>query len=164
MKTTLGIDPGLDGAYALLSGDSLFLYDMPTMTKTVGRISRRIIDPIQLIQLTTWFSMCSVSEAILEEVGGRPSQNAAAAFNFGVGYGYVYMALMRSAIPIRQVLPAVWKKAMGVRGKNAGTEEIIVRADEHFPRYSSEWRGKRGGFLDGRAEAALIAKYGTLVK
>jgi hypothetical protein len=36
MSTILGIDPGLDGAYALLSGDTLFLYDMPTMTKTVA--------------------------------------------------------------------------------------------------------------------------------
>lgn len=83
--TTLGIDPGLCGALALLSGSDIHIVDMP-VAEVRGK---RVIDAARLahlVQLGFPFRPCHV---VLEHVQGVQGSGATSAFNFGRGFGIV---------------------------------------------------------------------------
>jgi hypothetical protein len=57
-------------------------------------------------------------------------------------------------IPVEYIRPQKWKKALRVP---ANKDAARQRANEIFPKFADQWSKKK---WDGRAEAALIAKYG----
>jgi len=170
----IGIDPGLTGAIAALSGDSHkieFIYDI----KAVPLSSPKRVDVPELIELFKPLAG-SVSLCLVERVGGLPGQSAPAAFTFGHATG-VIDALAQCYFPGRhKTVPASrWKQDMKVRGKRGSlvhdgvrkasigevNKAIIAMADEMFPESRHLWRGPRGGIQVDRAEAALIALWGA---
>lgn len=151
---TLGIDPGVNGALALLDerGECRGVLDMPTLAAG-GAKGRRILDGPALIR---WLRKLPPGRvrAWLEEVSSRPTDGHVAAFSFGRTYGVTETALTAAGIPYRTVRPQVWKKAMGVL---ADKDQARHRASQIIPSGAEHWPLKKH---DGRAEAALIAEYG----
>jgi crossover junction endodeoxyribonuclease RuvC len=76
-------------------------------------------------------------------------------FAFGRAAGVVEGALAGLGVPYTDVPPATWIKAMGVRGGKDGARN---RAMELWPKQAELFKRVKD---DGRADAALIAAYGT---
>lgn len=145
----LGIDPGLSGALALYDVDgSLEVIDIPTL-----QLKKRVIDEYALARIVDDWSG-RIREVWLEQVGVRPGEGAVGAFAFGRGYGLIRGLCTASFLPIIDVTPASWKRAMNV---SADKDAARAKASALFPRYSGCWPLKKH---DGRAEAALIALHG----
>lgn len=165
MALVLGVDPGNNGAFAVIdstTGRVVSVQDMPIWFQAVGKKQRKRIDALALADMFDVFEMMGVELVIMEAVGGRTGQSASAGFVFGYGVGLCYMAALYSRIPIETVSPMMWKKVMNVPGKAKGDDTaIIARANELFPHDRTCFQGPRGGKLVDRAEAAIIALFGA---
>lgn len=146
---TLGIDPGLSGALALLDSEGVaeLVADLPVIRD--GKLSW--IDGAAL-QGTLLDALHGRScRAAVERVGAMPRQGIASAFNFGAGLGSILGVLQTLGLPIDLVTPAQWKAAMGLsRDKRASLHKarlLFPCADLTLAKH------------DGRAEALLLAHY-----
>ena len=151
----LGVDPGLSGALALLRDDNalLLIADVPTTERTVNGKVKRQIDPYQVCTL---LDVCgTIRFAVIEQVGTMPSQGVTSAFNFGFTTGVLHGLIAARGIPIRTVVPQVWKRKFGLLGQDKDASR--AEASRRFPKYVDLWSLKKH---DGRAEAALLALYG----
>lgn len=157
----IGVDPGKDGAFSLLNPDTgtVLVWDMPTFAMTVGKTRKTRVDPVQVATLFDQFRLMGATTCVMEAVGGRPRQSAHNAFTFGWGAGLIYMACVNARIPIESVPPSVWKRMLRAPKEKKAS---VARADELFPDSRHLFRGKKGGLLDGRAEAAMLALYGAI--
>ena len=152
----IGIDPGLDGAIALLDehGFPTDIWDMPTADVKVGGRKKRELDITQLTWILREIASGGNRSAIIEHVHAMPKQGVVSSFNFGKTYGATLGILAALGIQVTHVAPPKWKKAMNVRG---GKDASRLRASELFPDSAYWWQLKKH---DGRAEAALIGYYG----
>lgn len=150
MTMVLGIDPGLSGALAFIGPDGLVIHDTPTLT--AGK--RREIDEIELARLID--AAGRIDAAFVELVGSRPGEGAQMAFAFGRGYGLVRGILRANFVPITDVSPVKWQRAMGIAA-GAGKDASRARAKGLFQHDAALLARVRD---DGRADACLIAEYG----
>jgi crossover junction endodeoxyribonuclease RuvC len=151
----LSVDPGLSGALCLyeISTKVIHIFDMPV---TDGRV-----DPAKLAAIVDQcnFQAGRRVHAAVELVSSMPRQ--AGAFNFGVSAGVVHGVLGALGIPFTLVQPAQWKGAMGLRkiiGETQAQNKTRARdlAIKLWPTMAVEFKLIKN---DGRAEAALIARY-----
>tara|TARA_R100001086_G_scaffold247537_1_gene182035 strand:+ start:1516 stop:1965 length:450 start_codon:yes stop_codon:yes gene_type:complete len=139
-----GIDPGKTGAIAMLYEDGgLFIEDMPILGKTInGAVVADILRDFPadhiFIEATNSFGM------------GRQS-----AYNFGQGVGVIKGVIAVLNIPHSIVSPARWKNDFGLGRDKSAARAAATRL---FPRSADMFKLKKN---DGRAEAALIALWGT---
>ena len=150
----LGVDPGLTGGIALLTGlCELTVADMPIIeTERAGRAKRSVNAPA-LAWLIREFAP---SHAIVERVGAMPGQGVSSMFSFGRSLGVIEGVLAALGIPVSYVAPRVWQSALSVR---AGKDGSRARACELLPAYAERFGRRRD---DGRADAALLALWGLL--
>lgn len=157
MTVIVGCDPGNNGAFAFLdvSNNTIQIFDMPTIefetTKTRVKIDEYAI--VSLLQ------RCDIYHIYMEEVFSSPQMGVTSAFNFGEGKGKIEGIAAALSIPITQVKPARWKKDMRVP---ADKRASVQRASQLIPSAAPTFKGPRGGLMDGRAEAAILALYGAL--
>lgn len=156
-RLTLGIDPGLSGAFAFLGEDGVVeVFDIPTFK--VG--SKQVINEFALSRLVDERATL-IRCAWLEQVSAMPSQTGArrmgatSAFTFGMGVGIIRGVLAANFVPVEGVPPTQWKRVMKVSGSK---DEARMRATQLMPGAAHQWPLKKH---DGRAEAALIALYGS---
>lgn len=149
----LGIDPGVNGALVLLNDGAVqAVWDMPTLEQKVGRKWRKRIIPAQLARIV---QDAKAEQAFLENVHAQPGEGAVGAFTFGKACGYAEMACTALGVPVTLITPQEWKRGLGVPAdKNAAR----ARASQLLPGAASWWTLVKH---DGRAEAALIALYGS---
>jgi crossover junction endodeoxyribonuclease RuvC len=151
----LGVDPGAHGAFALYDTDldALTVADMPTMPVRVGRLVRYQISEagIALI-MQEW----TPDFAWIERVHARPKQGTSSSFSFGVAYGLARGVLAAFAVPVVLVTPHEWKKYFRL---GADKHEARLVASRIFPANAAAFSRVRD---DGRAEAALLARFGAL--
>lgn len=156
MTRILGIDPGTKGAIAVIDTDewTLGVIDMPL--EVIGK-AKNIVSSSGLIETVR---NGDADHAFLELVHSSPQQGVVSAFSFGDGYGCARTAVLADAISLWLIRPQEWKAATATpKDKRQAT----TRAVQLFGSASrSLFYGPRGGVLDGRAEAALIAFYGCL--
>ena len=154
----VGIDPGVSGAIALLDGRRVMsVIDMPVLAAE-GAKSRRILDAARIVRLFRRLVATAGGKeitAVLEEVRSMPRDGHVGAFAFGRSYGVLETALAAAGMPYQTVRPAVWKRAMGV---TADKDQARAMASRLLPSGSGLWPLKKH---DGRAEAALLALYGS---
>jgi len=165
-----GIDVGKTGALAFWEprSDRLDICDVPVIEAGSG--GKSVIDEDALWRILAdradyvthaFVEIINAMPALARAPGGeRRAMGTTSALNFGMTYGLIRMALAATRIPRSFVKPNIWKRALGVP---AAKEGAIARADQLLPAHTKRWRGPRGGALDGRAEAALIACYGERV-
>ena len=151
----LGVDPGLSGCMAMLNAGAVDVFDIPTTTRTVNKKEKRQIDPYQL---AAWLEIQRplIRFAVVEQVGTMPGQGVTSAFNFGFTTGCIHGIIAACGIEIRTVPPQVWKRKYGLLGQNKDASR--GEASRRFPQFTHLWQLKKH---DGRAEAALLALYGS---
>ena len=144
----LGIDPGRDGALALVDegGRLLDVHDMPDATGAALGAQVRV--------LLADHAPHTVAVAWVEQVASRPGQGVASMFKFGAGWGAILGALGALGVPVELRTPQQWKKAMRVTADKASSRQ---RATELWPSDAGWFTRVKD---DGRAEAALLAEYG----
>lgn len=155
MRGIIGIDPGRTGAIAWMQeGKLMRVEDLPQIELVISGKKRSKQNPSQI---RDWLAdpTSPYTPVYLEEVHAMPKEGAVGAFSFGRGFGQIEGILAALQIPYVLVKPAKWKLAMGVP---ADKGQARARAIREFPAMAHLFARVKD---DGRAEAALIALYGS---
>lgn len=156
----LGVDPGLNGAIALfVPGDRrVKITDIPTHTVTINGKQRKRLDARKLHnELKALVGSSRITLAAVEDVHAMPKQGVASAFSFGFVAGAIQQSLVTHDVPVTLVEPANWKRFLNVP---ANKDAARRRASQLLPFGADLWPLAKH---DGRAEAALLAYYGSLL-
>lgn len=158
----IGIDPGLDGAIALLHPDTLALeriLDIPT----IGAGKQRIVN-IALLYASLMAALPEGEPVTcwLEYAAARPIQSVSATFKQGRVYGILEAITVCMGWPLHVVTPGKWKQHFGLARREWSNAERKAASRAHatrmFPSHADLFVRVKD---DGRAEAALIALYGA---
>lgn len=161
---TLGVDPGLSGALALVDWSTRWaaVSDFPAFAVTRGHKKRksRELDTAGLVDLLDEWPRPDV--AIVEAVWAMQGDNVTSLAALMESSGIVIGLLAGRRITLHRPPPTVWKRAFGLPMGAAVTDKIRKdasrkKASQLMPWASQHWRR----VIDhGRAEAALLAFYG----
>ena len=154
----IGIDPGATGAIALYNPqtNALLINDMPYFMMTVGKTRKKRVDGVQLWSILQGFKDIGARMAGIESQGGRMGQGPHRAYALGWVAGVIDQTCVGLQIPMEHVPPSTWKKIMRAPKEKSAS---VQRAQELFPESAHLFRGPKGGTLDGRAEAAMLAYF-----
>lgn len=162
--TIIAIDPGVSGAVAVLRhGRDPSVRDIPTIQQRVGKNNRtRISAPLLAEQMRLIDDSVEVTEVdpivIIERLQAMPAtrnqgRGIVAEFGKGYAFGLVEGVVAACKFSYELVMPAVWKRAMGLTGDKEQSRAMALRL---FPTLAGELARKKD---EGRAEALLIAEY-----
>ena len=142
----LGIDPGLSGALGFYfpAVQRVALEDIPTAD---GEVS----SPALAVRVKAF----KPSMVVLERVHSMPKQGVASTFKFGMSFGEVRGVIGALGIPLYLVTPQKWKKHYRLSSDKEESRAMAIRL---FPNNADRLQRKKD---EGRAEAALLAKYGA---
>lgn len=150
---SIGIDPGLRGAVAVLdpTGALVALHDTPTLTLRTSRGSRQEYDIPGVVALLAHY-VGSQAHVILEESQAMPGQGTRSMFQVGLGVGVWLGILGALGLAHTRNRPHVWKRRLGL---TSDKEQARLRAMQLFR--GADLRRRRD---HGRAEALLLAWWG----
>lgn len=141
----MGVDPGVSGALAFYfpaRPERVAVYDMPAVDKEVNAVGvQKLIRDFRPVG------------AVVELVGARPGQGVSSMFKFGLAFGVVRGVIAAESVPMIFVTPAKWKKHFSL---NADKEKSRALALQTWPVCGDAFSRVKD---DGRAEAALLARY-----
>jgi hypothetical protein len=151
----LGCDPGAKGAICMLYPEHKLarFYPTPGGKDPLGFLSWAYIS-------RSAFYMAK--RAAIEDVHSLYGMSAKSNFNFGFNVGAAHAlleaALWAGDVKLEKVQPKVWQKAVGInaRGKKIKTT-VAELARKLYP--ECDIYGPKGGLMDGRADALMIAHY-----
>lgn len=154
--TTIGIDPGISGAIAWWQvGELSAIVDMPVLG---GRVNG-----YELAHLLAVNVLCDL--VVIETPSTRPGQAAQATLTTGINYGIILGVLEALERPVRHVTPAKWcadlhlpRTGKTPLEKRKAKEARRLRCMELWPAQTQLFSRVKD---DGRADAALIALWGT---
>lgn len=141
----LALDPGLNGAYAILDWRGAFVKcdELPRFDKLLNATA-----------LGEIFAGYLPERAIIEKVGAMPKQGVTSVFTFGTAYGVCIGVAAGTGVPISFVTPGKWKTHFRLLGKpKDAARELAVRL---FPEAAKFLELKKH---HGRADALLLARY-----
>jgi len=150
---TVGIDPGLTGAIAILrDGWFITLLDMPTTIKGGTGAVKYEVDPSGILRfLRDNLPAGEACKALIERVNSRPGQAASATFSMGDSFGTARAVLACAGMSYIDVTPAKWKKYFKL---STDKEQSRTLANKQNP--NAELHLKKH---HDRAEAILMAQY-----
>jgi crossover junction endodeoxyribonuclease RuvC len=155
----LGCDPGVHGAFALLSHENgrptVRTFDIPALKISVNKGIRTQLDLAGVVSFLVEHRL-GIVHAIIENPHAMPGQGVSSSFSFGFACGALQSALVAMELPTTTIRPAIWKRKLGL---SADKDETRRRASQIFPTCASQWARKCD---DGRAEAALLAYWGQM--
>ena len=157
MYNFCGIDPGINGAIAILDFQKhlMHLWDTPvTLTHTGDKIRKRV-DPKGAADALCTFP---IDKALIEKVHSTPNDGHVGAFTFGKATGLMIGLLEGLDIPWWEVSPGKWKKDLRVPSDKELSKD---RASQLFPHCVNAWKLKKD---HDRSEAALLALYAALAE
>lgn len=152
---TIGIDPGLSGAIAILPHDPAVapvIADMPVRPYGEKGFVKRAVDVDALADILKPYSVIGDTQAYLERVNAFPGQGSASMFSLGMSYWGVAGVLAALKIPLHLVEPKEWKGHFGLAKDKELARALALR---YYP--GMELTRKKD---HNRAEALLIARYG----
>lgn len=152
MTNIIGIDPGITGGIAvlnLITGELISALDMPV---EIAKAGKKRISAINLSDIIIKYNTVI---AFVEQVGAMPGQGVSSMFNFGRSLGVIEGVLAGLRVPIRYVTPQKWKAHAGMIGSEKGFERTV--ATQIWPNCAHFFSKVKDS---GRADAALIARYG----
>jgi len=157
-----GADPGADGAVALLDAETgriLALVDMP-MSGAELRVRDLLLDLNAALDGRRLGHLWIERQAPYAGEGRRIG--ASSAFRLGERYMALKAIAACSGWPFEIVTAARWKQHFGIRADKSLALECAGRL---LPEDAGRWTARRGvctkAAAIGRAEAALIALYGS---
>lgn len=158
MGYVISVDPGLDGAIAVLEDLALLsVHDMPTAEKTHGKgrqldayaLDEMLVDILKRIDATE-------TTVVVERVTAMPKQGVSSMFSMGRSLGVIEAIIATHGMPVVWVLPTAWKKHWSLTGKakDAARTKVI----EIYPKHRELFKLKK--HVD-RADAVLLGLYGS---
>ena len=146
-----GIDPGANGAIAILDSknpDSVALLDLKKTT--INNIHNWLHSQLRFRGSEIW----------VEDIHSMYGMSAKSNFSFGRNLGSILaITELLKGIPPKTVTPKIWQKYVGVTAKGKAIKKQVAKIAQYlYPQ--AELHGKRGGLLDGRSDALMIAYYG----
>jgi len=145
----IGIDPGVGGGMCQMSWEGT-VFALTKMPETEADIAEWIREKAPLCKA-----------AYLEKVHSMPKQGVASTFTFGKNYGFLRGALITAGIPVIDVTPQKWMKALGIGVRTAdmskadGKRQLKALAQQWYPTLMKEITLKT-------CDALLIARYGRM--
>lgn len=149
-----GIDPGLDGAIALIDTDlmKLAVDDMPVNELKIGRSMKRRVSALGLARDLE--ALGPIDHVFVEKVGAMPGQGVTSMFSFGYSAGMVEGVLAALRVPYSYLTPQQWQQIARVSGGKDGSRE---KASRLFPCDADLFMRKKD---NGRSDAVCIAYAG----
>jgi crossover junction endodeoxyribonuclease RuvC len=152
--TVLGVDPGIHGGLAIVrfvDGKVPELIDAIDIPVTGLKAKERV----DVLAIRTWIAAQQPDHALIERAQAMPKQGASSGFKYGRSVGAIEAVIALCGVPLTIVEPSMWKKCHGLRGgeKEASRQRALML----FPNAHALLARKKD---HGRAEAALIARYG----
>lgn len=147
--TYLGIDPGSKGAIAVLTPalKHISFHDLS------GTTPHAILQFFEEINTNTSINPLVIT---IEKVHAIPGTSAGSNFKFGYNVGMINALAEASQIGVRHITPKAWQKQIGVTVKGKAIKKQVAEiAEKLYP--NAPIRGSRGGLLDGRSDALMIA-------
>lgn len=144
----IGVDPGTKGAIcALLKSQNKVVFKNTTD------------DPLELLnwylELNNHYNLRLI---MIEDVHAIPGAAAGSSFTFGWNVGEMNLIARMAKVMLDRVSPKKWQKFIGVKAKgDAIKKEVAEIAHRLYP--NAPLYGPRGGLLDGRSDALMIAHY-----
>ena len=141
----IAIDPGLNGAWAVLTttGEFVDAGELPRFEKLVDGFT-----------LARTIKKHTPEMAVIERVGAMPKQGVSSTFTFGTAYGVCIGVVSCLEISLSFIHPGVWKKHFRLTGKpKDASRELAIRL---FPQAAHMLNLKKH---HGRADAILLARY-----
>jgi len=142
MTLIVGVDPGRNGAFAVLDTGTFKRVTCHDMPGTIDGLHDLVA------------SLPEVAFAVVEQLHAGPVMSRTTIAAMFESYGALKGALAWRSIPVHTVRPSVWKQSLNIPADKAAARR---RAAEFFPDDAHQWRLAKH---DGRAEAALMAWYG----
>ena len=150
----IGVDPGLNGALAVLDGNKIIeVFDIPVMAE--GKKNKRQLNNAQLANiLREIIKNHEEISVVVEQVNAMPGQGVTSMFNFGQTFGSIKGICATLSLPIFFVRPSKWKKHFDLikTSKDASRTKAI----EMYPQLSNELSKKKDV---NKSDAILIARY-----
>ena len=150
-----GIDPGANGAICVLdSQDPAYIALLDLKKHNLWYIDHwlgaELFGAIGGGEKHIW----------IEDVHSMHGMSAKSNFSFGKNLGIVLaIASIKLVDPPNMVTPKVWQKYVGITAKGKAIKQQVAKIAQYlYPQ--AELHGKRGGLLDGRSDALMIAYYG----
>jgi hypothetical protein len=156
-KIFIGIDPGKDGALAVLWPE----FPKPPADESPTAIPfdrDRFICELSSVKSLMNTGHCV--RCVLEHVGAMPGQGSVSMFNFGQNFGWIQGVLDAHRIPYELVRPQKWKKVFSCTSDKNTSVEVARRL---FPHIDLRRTPKCTKPHDGICEALLMAEYARRV-
>ena len=130
-------------------------------TSDLARISFLDLHKNSVYEATCWLHQHQVDTIWMEDVHSFPGMSAKSNFGFGRSVGIVMTIsqLVTKGIAAKLVPPKKWQKFVGVTAKGDAIKKNVAQiAISLYP--TANVYGPKGGLLDGRSDALMIAHYG----
>jgi crossover junction endodeoxyribonuclease RuvC len=154
----IGIDPGINGAWAAIKDGKLIALDeLPT----VGDGTKRMVSGELFAGRLEFFSEQEgpIGRVIIERVSAAPVngrvQGTSSMFRFGQAYGVILGVVGALALPSLPVEPKVWKGHFGLYADKEASRLLAIRTWPDIAHIAFKHKKDHG-----KAEAALIALWG----
>ena len=156
----IGIDPGKTGSLAIYDSNSksVDFFDWPK-DDNIGVYFSNLEDVLMNLDIEL---------AALEQVHGRPGQDSRSVFNFGKYFGIWSAWLAIYKVSHKLISPLTWKAKLKIpkatskdvaKARKEAKENAYDVAYKLFP--NATLKGPKGGLLDGRVDALLLAYYAS---
>lgn len=140
----IGIDPGKNGGYAYIDGDTGTAMTAPWDDHSFTEMMNFIHHSYE------------EAKCCLEKVGAMPGQGVTSMFSFGKSAGFIEGVLTAYSIPYQLVPPQTWKKVFSL---NSSKQTSIEVCQKLFPSMNLMRTDRCKKPHDGMAEALLMAEY-----
>ena len=148
---TLGIDPGLSGAFAIVDDAT------PVEWTPAPRMGDK--GDIDWAQVYDWLSVHQIDYAVIEKVGAMPGQGVSSMFRFGLATGGAHAVVQALKIPYELVTPQRWKKAMLPDMDRSSKDVTGVYLKRRFPTHDFRASERARKPHDGICDAVCMALY-----
>jgi crossover junction endodeoxyribonuclease RuvC len=136
----IGIDPGMNGAIAMIDEDGRFSY-----------VEDVYCPPRDLFELLCRPRPLSDTRVAVERQQAMPGQGVSSSFQTGKGFGEILGVLACTGLPHEIISPTKWKPAMGLDKDKQKSREMARRLWPEAP------LGRQKD--EGRCEALLLAEW-----
>lgn len=157
----MGIDPGLDGAFVIITSDGKLKHSYKFETFIVKDSKRKLDIPAIYKVLSAIFIDYPDCFVAIEAIHGSAGQGSTSIFSMGYSLGALEAIISIAKFPYVQVSPQKWKNRM-LSGMPKEKDASVQKALQLCPSTNDILIGKRGGRDHNIADAYLIAEYARI--